>query len=680
MMLKSNFRIHVSLFKTIALLLLMGLMIVIFFRNQLYSRYNLFLLGPTATTCQTSNKTVIFGLATDCARTIAHFRFNFPSDYAEDGQGRLYVSDTQSHVIRRIENDQVTIFAGTLIAGYNGDNHRLQSDLNKPTKLVLRENALFFLDSGNFLIRKINLNTDRIETVAGQLGKVQLPVIGKNIKDSPIGLSSWFDVDSEQNIWIATSKANYLESHIYRTVDSKWTIFPLPNGLLIDQIKWFHLYPNGDFDLSVHKQFVRVQKERTIRIDLTTTFSGSGVFSENDNSVYLADHNLITKVRADNSVVRMQIPNAANISSIGIAQNGFDFFILDSDAGTVMRMNNSLKQVVWPIDLKNTSFLAKIANLKYFRNKLYVLDNLSPAIFTIETDNNLAEHVAGNQLIDSFRENKNIFRTGFFYPTAIAIDQTGNIFVAENNRILKLTIDTQKTSVFCGAVLAGNVFNRPCDNARFNGIRAIEFDETNSLIVADTYNNQIKKISPDGSLVELVAGSGSLGDFINLKPDFSLPAIKMTLNRPHGIKVIEGTLYILDSWNNSIYKLQKDKLVLFSGVPGPGSFWNGKNYAYQGLGGYSGDGGPAHLARLNNPTDLSRCDDGSFLIADEFNNAVRRINRKGLISTVYGGKNGFSKDNKFASYIHNVVCLGQSFYVLDGGNNVITKNMISWVN
>src|SRR5262252_8393097 len=63
------------------------------------------------------------------------------------------------------------------------------------------------------------------------------------------------------------------------------------------------------------------------------------------------------------------------------------------------------------------------------------------------------------------------------------------------------------------------------------------------------------------------------------------------------------------------------------------------------FGGFSGDGGPATAAALNNPTGVAVTPDGGYLIADASNARVRQVSPTGTITTVAGnGSYGFSGD------------------------------------
>lgn len=95
---------------------------------------------------------------------------------------------------------------------------------------------------------------------------------------------------------------------------------------------------------------------------------------------------------------------------------------------------------------------------------------------------------------------------------------------------------------------------------------------------------------------------------------------------------------------------------------------------------YLGDGGLALAARVNNPAAVAFDVTGNMYIADDFNNVVRMINTSGIISTVAGkGTQNYSGDGGAASLAElnnpNAVALDKAgnLYISDGGNNVIRK-------
>src|SRR5262245_27996555 len=95
-----------------------------------------------------------------------------------------------------------------------------------------------------------------------------------------------------------------------------------------------------------------------------------------------------------------------------------------------------------------------------------------------------------------------------------------------------------------------------------------------------------------------------------------------TLRHPTGLALdTDGTLYISDSSTHLVLKLTRGHLDLVAGT---------------GDGGFSGDGGPADRARLFAPGGLALDADGGLLVADMYNHRVRRIDRRGAITTIAG--------------------------------------------
>ena len=133
-----------------------------------------------------------------------------------------------------------------------------------------------------------------------------------------------------------------------------------------------------------------------------------------------------------------------------------------------------------------------------------------------------------------------------------------------------------------------------------------------------------------------------------------MPATERVFYYPQTAVGPDGSLYISSHYNpssdptfsiNRIVKVFPDgSSSVLAGVRAACSLW-GRTDIYCYPPGFSGDGGPADQARLNNPQGVALAPDGSLYIADSDNNRVRRISPDGIITTVAGnGTAGFSGD------------------------------------
>jgi len=163
-------------------------------------------------------------------------------------------------------------------------------------------------------------------------------------------------------------------------------------------------------------------------------------------------------------------------------------------------------------------------------------------------------------------------------------------------------------------------------------------------------------------MIDTVAGTGN-GGF----SEDGVPATSASLNNPGGVAVdSEGNIYIADSSNHRVRKVDASGTI--STIAGTGTA------------GYTGDGGPATLAQLNNPYRLALDSVGNLYIVDYSNDCIRMVDVSGEISTVAGGRgNGYMGDGGPAtsarlSYPDGVaVDSGGNLYIADKGNHRIRK-------
>jgi sugar lactone lactonase YvrE len=211
-------------------------------------------------------------------------------------------------------------------------------------------------------------------------------------------------------------------------------------------------------------------------------------------------------------------------------------------------------------------------------------------------------------------------------PTALARDKAGDLFIAdtEDNVVREITTDgTIRLIAGNGSEGDRGEFGGAATRAELDSPQGVAVNSRGDVFIADTYNNVIREVTPKG-LISTYAGNGSAG----YKGDNG-PAWRAELSSPTGLAVDAlGNLYIADSGNNVIRRVSTTGVI--TTVAGDVA----ADSASGGLGGFSGDGGPATQARLNSPQGVALDQAGDLFIADTFNNAIREVTPAGTITTL----------------------------------------------
>ncbi|MDX6288959.1 MAG: hypothetical protein QOH42_758 [Blastocatellia bacterium] len=201
----------------------------------------------------------------------------------------------------------------------------------------------------------------------------------------------------------------------------------------------------------------------------------------------------------------------------------------------------------------------------------------------------------------AFRDAAQPVLAAFGDPFGVAINDDGVIFVADagdSNRIRKITLDGS-VSTFAGSM--EGYADGPGAQSAFNTPSGLAIDSKGSLLVADTGNNRIRKISPEG-VVSTLAGNGTAGYADGA-------AAQAQFNGPIGIAVdAPGNVYVADTYNDRIRKITPDGNV--STVAGAGL-------------GYLD--GPASSALFDTPCAIVVAANGVLIVADTGNQRLRKI-------------------------------------------------------
>jgi sugar lactone lactonase YvrE len=247
-------------------------------------------------------------------------------------------------------------------------------------------------------------------------------------------------------------------------------------------------------------------------------------------------------------------------------------------------------------------------------------------------------------------------------PASVAVDSSGNLFIADNgnNRIRKVGTNGIISTVAGNGTPGYSGEGRAVTNA-LKSPQGVAVDASGNLFIADTGNQRVRKVSPDG-IMSTVAGKGTAG----FSGDGGA-ATNAMLDIPYAVAVdASGNLLIVDTGNDRVRKVDAGGVI--TTVAGNGPY------------GYGGDGGPAVFASLSVPYGLVVDASSNLLIADSSNYRIRKVNPAGIITTLAGnGTRGYSGDGDFgtnASFYYPVgvaVDASGNLFIADIGNHVIRK-------
>lgn len=219
----------------------------------------------------------------------------------------------------------------------------------------------------------------------------------------------------------------------------------------------------------------------------------------------------------------------------------------------------------------------------------------------------------------------------FEYPEALAVGHEGDLLVAaqRQHQIFRLNKSGEISLVAGNGRRGFSGDGGRAVDASLDNPGGVAVDAAGNVIIADTYNNRIRQVDARTGIIGTIAGGGK-GDA--WKDNY--PALTASLAGPTGLAVDpEGNLLFTDSGHFRVRKVDRAS-GLIQAVAG------------RGTNRYTGDGGPAMSADLENPGSLALDSGGNLFIVEAGDDRVRRVDaRTKLISTFAGtGAQGFSGD------------------------------------
>jgi uncharacterized protein (TIGR03437 family) len=348
-------------------------------------------------------------------------------------------------------------------------------------------------------------------------------------------------------------------------------------------------------------------------------------------AIYIAD--------TGNAVIRMVtggiITTVAGTSAVGLAGDG--------GLATSSAMSSPYSVAV---DSSGNIVIADYGN-----NRIRKVDKTSGNISTIAGTGNIGFAGDGSAATGAI----------LHLPTGVAFDSSGNVYVADslNNRIRKIAGSNIATVAGNGG-LSSSGDSGPATGAQLNTPLGVALDSAGNIYIADSLNNTIRRVSAGGT-ISTFAGNSVPGN----SGDGGAPT-SAQLNGPQGVAVdAAGNLYIADTQNHKVRKISGGVIGTFAGTGTPG---------------FSGDGGAATAASLNAPFGVAVDAAGNVYIAEFSNSRIRKVDTKGIITTVagngisgYGGDGGAATSAQLNGPQSVAVDAAGNLYIADTANNRVRQ-------
>ncbi len=247
----------------------------------------------------------------------------------------------------------------------------------------------------------------------------------------------------------------------------------------------------------------------------------------------------------------------------------------------------------------------------------------------------------------------------FTYPTGVAVDSAGNVYVAgfRDDEIRKITPSGVVTTL-AGAAGQGGSSDGTGSAARFTWPQGVAVDSTGNVYVADDANDEVRKITPSGVVTTLAGSAGQQGS-----SDGTGSAARFYF--PLGVAVDStGNVYVADWDNDEIRRITPSGVVT----------------TLAGSAGQTGSSdGSGSAARFNEPYDVAVDSAGNVYVADYVNSEIRKITPSGVVTTLagsaglMGSNDGTGSAARFKDPSGVAVDNAGNVYVADNNNDEIRE-------
>lgn len=525
-------------------------------------------------------------------------QLSFPRKIAFDADGSMYISDSNNHRIRKIDpRGTITTVAGNGTAGYSGDSGpATAAQLNQPWGVAVdREGRVLFSDLANHRIRRIESN-GTVTTVVGNGVNTQLGD-GVPATSASIGNPRDVGVDAEGSIYV-------LQNALIRKVTSG----RITNVAGADASGGFR----GDGGRAVDALFGPT-------FGIAFTADGSVlVVDRNNHRIRQISNGTVTTIAGGGHVVPDGSPATSTplFSPYGLSLDASgNLLVAESEGNSILKISpaGALNRIVGQRGLSGALTLRQTAATTDLNRPVDVVVNAAGDML-VATQNwhrvlritaaGVVTTFAGTGAAESGGDGGPATQGLLNQPQGLAVDSTGNVYIAdtENDQVRKVGT-AGVIERLAGQNQAGyRGDNGPANASLLNRPPAVAVDSSGAVIFADFGNSRVRKITAAG-VISTVAGNGGGASAAS-----GVGATTVGIGNPTGVAVdAANNIYIVIS--NRIRRVTPDGTMT--------------TIAGTGVAGFSGDGGLATLAQIAGATRLAVAPDGRIFISDSANQRIR---------------------------------------------------------
>ena len=517
--------------------------------------------------------------------------------------GVLYIVDTQNNALRQVTSDgTITTLTGTGFHGSGGDGGVASAgQLSGPQDVAVDSSGnIFIADAGNGEIREITASTGNISTYAG--AGTTTPGDGGQATDAVLVSPNGVAVDSSGNVYISESvpgEIRQVTKGVINVFAGTGTPGFAGDGSTATKAQlWNPLGMAVDSSGNIYVADQSNQRIRKISSGNITTVAGNGLanFGGDGGPALSAQINAPSGIAVD-SIGSIYFADSGNhrVRKIGI-DGSITTIAGDGSAGSSGDGGQgAVAQLMQPAGVAVDA-----------SGNVYVADAQDNRIRRIGPDGTISTF-AGTGTGGYSGDSGPASKATLYSPFALALDTVGNLYFSDFTtcRIRRIGLDGTITTVAGNGIGDFQGDGGQATKASLNGPEGLAIDAAGNIYVADTGNNVIREITPDGN-INTVVGVGIPGH-----DGDGGPALQALLAAPTSVAVdAAGNIYIADS-GTRIRVVTKDGVI--------------NTVAGTGIPGYSGDGGAALNAQLNSPTAIALDQAGRLYITDTVNNAIRQL-------------------------------------------------------